>query len=356
MKYSLALLGLFCALMLFSAGTHLQHGIVGLTQMNGEGCLCHNFNRDETVRLTLSGPDSLYAGSNAVYTLKVTGGPKVTGGLNIAVRKGALAPVDTTTQIIDNELTHTRPKPFVNDTLTFKFRYSAPLTTGNDTLFSVSLSTNGDLIPTELDKWNFGIPFRVRILPVVPVELSAFSASGVQAGVALHWSTISEVNNAGFKVYQRTAENAAWKEVAFVKGNGTTQQKQDYSIVINTRESTQYRLEQYDFNGSYRSVAQSGFIAPQIPAGFNVVQNYPNPFNNSTIVRITLPDAGFVTLDVYSLNGEKVKSVIPGSKGAGEYREMLNLEGLSAGTYFYRVTLNTGARVFTDTKKLVYLK
>lgn len=170
MKYTLLLLIIFLSIVIYSTVKY-PTGIVGLTKLNGNGCICHNLETDSTVFVWISGPDSLQIGQSAIYKLFLTGGPKVKGGYNVAARFGSLAVIDTFSKIIDSELTHTIPKPFDSqDTISWAFEYTAPNTIGSDTIYSVAMSVNGDEIPTDEDKWNFGNNFVVRIVPPLSVE------------------------------------------------------------------------------------------------------------------------------------------------------------------------------------------
>lgn len=163
------------------AGWTLLHdsGVVGVTKKNGFGCTCHAFAPADSVTVWIEGPARLRQGTQGRYTLLMTGGPAIEGGLNVAAGRGALAPADGTSQLLPSidgqELTHTSPKAFVADTVRWDFFYTAPADTSLDTLFSVANSVNGNGIPTG-DKWNFGANFIVdltndSVLAVGPGEL-----------------------------------------------------------------------------------------------------------------------------------------------------------------------------------------
>ena len=177
MKYTLLFLTIFLSIIIYSAVKY-PTGIVGLTRLNGEGCICHNLEPDSTVFVWISGPDSLQPGQIAAYRLFLSGGPKVKGGYNAAVRFGSLAAVDSFSKIIDSELTHAFPKSFDSqDTIIWEFEYTAPDTTVSDTIYSVAMSVNGDEIPTDADKWNFGNNFVVNVVSPVKVENETALAS-----------------------------------------------------------------------------------------------------------------------------------------------------------------------------------
>jgi hypothetical protein len=94
----------------------------------------------------------------------MTGGPAVAGGFNIACYFGEVDSIDTLTQEILGELTHTSPKPFTNDTVSWNFLYTASDSILIDTLYSVANSVNRDSIPSNLDQWNFGENFIVNVV------------------------------------------------------------------------------------------------------------------------------------------------------------------------------------------------
>ena len=64
----------------------------------------------------------------------------------------------------------------------------------------------------------------------VPVELSSFTAETGVNTVVLNWSTATETNNQGFEI-ERKLKNQEWVTIAFVEGNGTTTEFQNYNYV-----------------------------------------------------------------------------------------------------------------------------
>ena len=83
-----------------------------------------------------------------------------------------------------------------------------------------------------------------------------------------------------------------------------------------------------------------------------VLENHPNPFNPTTTIRFSVPAAGHVTVQVFTVRGELVSTVLDRDMSAGVFEEVFNAAGLSTGTYFYRITGNG----FTKTAKMVLLK
>ena len=56
-----------------------------------------------------------------------------------------------------------------------------------------------------------------------------------------------------------------------------------------------------------------------IPTDFALNQNYPNPFNPQTNLSIDLPKSQHVSLEVYNILGQSVKTLADGSYEAGRY-------------------------------------
>ncbi|QQS37911.1 MAG: T9SS type A sorting domain-containing protein [Ignavibacteriales bacterium] len=98
-------------------------------------------------------------------------------------------------------------------------------------------------------------------------------------------------------------------------------------------------------------------IASVIPDDYSLEQNYPNPFNPETKIRYAIPEPGFVTVKIYRVDGELVKTLSENYKSAGRYE--ITWDGtnnfsqkVSSGVYFYRLQAND----FSQVKKMILLK
>lgn len=81
-------------------------------------------------------------------------------------------------------------------------------------------------------------------------------------------------------------------------------------------------------------------------------QNYPNPFNPMTAIRFQVPVRGHVTLRVYNVRGEVVRTVVDEEMIAGVFERSFDATGLASGTYFYRLA----APSVNETRKMQLLK
>ena len=90
----------------------------------------------------------------------------------------------------------------------------------------------------------------------------------------------------------------------------------------------------------------------EIPTTFSLSQNYPNPFNPTTTIKYSIPNAGLVTLSVFNILGEQVKTLINQEMSAGNHTVQFNASGLASGIYLYRIQAGS----FIQTKKMILLK
>ena len=85
--------------------------------------------------------------------------------------------------------------------------------------------------------------------------------------------------------------------------------------------------------------------------------NYPNPFNPSTTIRYSLKEAGPVSIEIYNIKGQLVRTLVQDVKEAGNHTVIWNgldknNSSVSSGIYFYK--MNAGK--YSSTKKLIMMK
>jgi len=67
---------------------------------------------------------------------------------------------------------------------------------------------------------------------------------------------------------------------------------------------------------------------------------YPNPFNPIVHLMMNLPERGNLDLSAYNMLGQHVRTVFSGEATAGRNQFSFDAEGLAAGTYFIRASMN----------------
>ena len=95
----------------------------------------------------------------------------------------------------------------------------------------------------------------------------------------------------------------------------------------------------------------------ELPDKFELSQNYPNPFNPTTTIPFSLPKSEHVTLDIYNINGQKVKTLVNEVMSAGSHSVEWNSTSesgarVSSGVYFYKLVAGDQ----TATKKMSLVK
>lgn len=183
---------------------------------------------------------------------------------------------------------------------------------------------------------------------IIPVQLTSFMAVSNGKNVDLNWSTATETNNMGFELFRNE------QKIAFIKGVGTTTEKQNYSysdLDLNNGIFT-YSLYQIDFDGTRSLVAKIETEVNFMPNEFSLSQNYPNPFNPNTNISFSLPKASNVKITVYNAIGKEISVLVNGNYEAGLHTISWNANNISSGMYFYKMEAGN----FTATKKLVLMK
>lgn len=164
----------------------------------------------------------------------------------------------------------------------------------------------------------------------LPVELLFFEAGNNNGLVELNWATASQLDFDYFSI-EHSTDGFSWEEIERVKGEGTTQNRNEYNLV-NLRSvigSNYYRLKMVDLDGTFE-YSKAVVIIIDGPMEFSI---YPNPANRSDILSIELnfiPNEGD-RITVYTAYGlELLNLPIQLTK------LQLQLSDLKPGTYIIR--------------------
>lgn len=98
-------------------------------------------------------------------------------------------------------------------------------------------------------------------------------------------------------------------------------------------------------------------LSSNAPSGYELSQNYPNPFNPNTTISFTIPTSENVSLTIYNVRGQVVKTLVNDSRSAGTHNiqwDGLNNFGQKVASGIYIYTLRTSN--FTESKKMTMLK
>jgi hypothetical protein len=75
-----------------------------------------------------------------------------------------------------------------------------------------------------------------------------------------------------------------------------------------------------------------------LPTEYTLEQNYPNPFNPRTTIEYSLPRETQVSLKIYNLLGQEVRTLVEAHSQAGHYKVNFDASSLPSGMYIYRLT------------------
>ena len=190
----------------------------------------------------------------------------------------------------------------------------------------------------------------VQANTTVPVQLVAFRAEVDGNQVSLFWQTGSEVNNAGFFVDRRAESSEVWQQVAYVKGNGTSEKggRYEWSDRVQQPGVYFYRLRQMDADGRSAGGPQLR-VNITVPRVARLYPNYPNPFRQGqpTVIQYDLPapTPEQITLRLFNVLGQELGVLYRDRQSAGYYQwqwdgRLPNGQLAAPGIYF--LILETG--------------
>ena len=180
----------------------------------------------------------------------------------------------------------------------------------------------------------------------------------------VNWTFQPRVNETHLWSVDFVDENTGWA----VGDNGLVLKTSDSGATWIQQESGTH----VDLNSVFFVDAQAGWIAGDgrllkttsggetlvdkasstIPKRFNLHQNYPNPFNPVARIRYDIPRPTHIKIEVYNLQGQKIKVLVDEEKEAGSYEAFFFADQLTSGLYFYQIVTNE----FQKVKKMTLIR
>ena len=196
-----------------------------------------------------------------------------------------------------------------------------------------------------------------NIHPGVPTPLVLLYSDDTH--VDLQWEPSMDDDFQYFEVHRAT--NADFTDASVIDMT-TSPGTSDTDITVG--QTYYYQVVAVDANGNVSdgsNVVTTYIVSVDdteiLPTAYGLSQNFPNPFNPTTSIEFALPEASEVSLEIYNLLGQKVRTLVNGYVPAGYINtswDGLNQNGkeVSSGTYIYR--LQTAEQTFS--KKMVLMK
>ena len=300
----------------------------------------------------LSGPadpiDTMGSGTADISIANLTSGDTIEWTVSVTGGAGAAAGVtgQSGSASIGTDFTFSTTASAATETITLEG-------SGANSTVTVSASVNGTAIGT----------FAVVFSQLSAAEFSSFGGEIVEEAVVLNWTTVSQTNNAGWRVL-RSEDGVTYTPVSdLIPGAGTTDATLPYQFQdedVPAVELIYYRLEQVDLDGRITQTSPIEVILGarflDLPSDF-ATSIYPNPFNPSTTIAYDLPSEASVSIVIYDALGQEVRRLVADTKSAGRYtiqwdaRDNLG-RGVGSGVYIAKVE----AGAFSATQKMLLLK
>ena len=113
----------------------------------------------------------------------------------------------------------------------------------------------------------------------------------------------------------------------------------------------------YQNTDTSKSFNQKKVEIESLPITNDLIQNFPNPFNPSTKVNYQLKEDSKVLLEVYTVLGKKVETLVDDYKFAGSHQVNFNGSNLPSGLYICRIIISTRTgEVFKKSNKMLLVK
>jgi hypothetical protein len=172
--------------------------------------------------------------------------------------------------------------------------------------------------------------------------------------ISLLWHSESVISGEYFEIYIQ-GNDGKWEFMSVVDcvpGNPK------YSFNFNPVQKGDIKIQLVKLDPEGSVISEVETEAEYIPEEYKIMQNYPNPFNPVTNIDFILPDDSRVKMNLYSITGELVRTLIDRTYTAGMHSYVLDGNNLSSGIYFYtfEATAQNGEAKHSSIKKLVLLK
>ena len=202
------------------------------------------------------------------------------------------------------------------------------------------------------------------LIPRSPGKIKDFQADVTSSNITLSWTNPADDDFAGTVIRYSTTgfPTSPTDGNQLYDGDGTTTIHS-----VNSEGTLYYSAFTYDDNGNYSDgvnlVVQETTETEEesktnLPDHFELSQNYPNPFNPETVIKYQLPIDSKVTIKIYDLLGNEIRTLVDGKQPAGSHSVVWDGKNnfgasVTSGIYFYQINANNE---FKQTKRMLLLK
>lgn len=147
-----------------------------------------------------------------------------------------------------------------------------------------------------------------------------------------------------------------------LKGQGSTTEATKYAFTdasVEAGKTYVYTLADVDYSGNEIILEKVEVkVALRLRSGTVLTDSYilepvyPNPFNATLTVPFTLTERMNVAIELYSIAGQRMMTVLNREFGSGSYNYTVQADDLASGIYFVRISFNG----LSHMQKVVLLK
>ncbi len=203
----------------------------------------------------------------------------------------------------------------------------------------------------------------------LPVTLSSFTAEGGDGTVTLLWTTQSEHDNLGFHLFRTEGNRRDYHRITqdVIPGAGNSSFPRHYSWTDrHVKNGTTYRywLMTLDIQGggfkhgpAIATPMAMESDAETLPENCRLFPNYPNPFNPETWIDYQLSKDSHVSVEIYNVGGQLVRTLVNGQQQPGLHRvrwDGRDQDGTPAASGVYLCQLRSERLV--ETSKMILLR
>lgn len=206
--------------------------------------------------------------------------------------------------------------------------------------------------------------------PIINVDPSIVN---IELGIDQTAEEIINLSNIGGEVLDYTislTNTPEWLEVTPTSGSLNPTEMEEITLSFDTYTMTagQYPSSLLIEDGLGEetivpvalTVTATG-IGNNLPMVTEMIGNYPNPFNPVTNIRFSLSSDAQVSLSIYNIKGQKVKTLIDKELPVGYHTVIWDGRDdddkkVSSGVYFHKFDANDNDSRYTSLKKIILLK
>jgi len=196
----------------------------------------------------------------------------------------------------------------------------------------------------------FSNPANVNVVLPAPTDVDAES---LDLNIMISWVTPANRDIVSYNIYRNTelvAEDvmtSPYEDLDVPTGN--------YTYNVTTVYDGGWESDMS--NNAFVIHTQTDVTDLPKPEITELTGNYPNPFNPTTTISFSTSEAGFVSINIYNMKGQLVKTLVNENLDAAYHNVVWNGKDnrnktISSGIYFYKMRTNN----YTATKKMILMK